>query len=201
MSRILQRQHLKFQTGAALKTATSYSALLGPALQGTTNTMPSLGATAPTTWKSGLSSPTEAKLDALWNAVAKLRELVTGYNLHAHPTNLSATITANASAFTENVTVSTFLRPGYDELQKRSLQLTRGTRLLNQAGNEVLGGTAMDGTENGDPLTADVDDYYPAEDFTGLLGDATAEAYATQLSLTVNNALKALATNQLLQTA
>ena len=200
MSRILQRQDLKFQSGAGLKSAVNFSAILGPALQGTTSTMPALGSAAPTTWQTGLSAPTEAKLDALWAALNTLRSLIVAYNLHNHPTNLSATITANASTFAANVTPATFLRPGYDELQKRTMQLSRGTRLLNPAGNEVIGGAPMLLTEAGSALTDDPNDTYAAEDFTGLLGDTPAEEAMTALSSYVNQALQALADNQLLQT-
>lgn len=199
MSRILQRQDLKFQSGAGLKSAVNFSAILGPALQGTTGTMPALGATPPETWSAGVSAPTEDKLDALWAALNTLRSLIVAYNLHNHPTNLSATITSNASLFVANVTPASFLRPGYDELQKRTMQLTRGTRLLNPAGNEVIGGAPMLLTEAGDPLT-DANTTYTPQDFTGLLENSSLNDAMTALSSFVNQGLQALADNQLLQT-
>lgn len=198
MSRTLQRKNLRFSSQAYLKSATNRTPILYASLRGTTSTMATLSGSVPTTWKTGLSAPTAAKLNALWGAVALLRSLVTVYNLHYHPSNLTPTTTAPTPG---NYQLDVVGRPGYEELQKRTMTLARGVRLTTASDVEILGGTAMADTEDGNALISDASTVYAAQSFTGLLGDTDAESWLTAMSTQVADLLQALADNQLLQTA
>ena len=198
MSNLLERQHRQFTGGAAIKAANT-SAVLGPALQGTTTTMPTLSGTVPTTWKPGLSAPTEAKLDALWQAIGTLCAQIVAAGLHYHPATLSPTTGSFITNY-DDIALLSYLKPANEELMRKDFQLARGVRLKNPAGAEVCGGSTMTGTEGGDPL-AEAADVYEAEDFTGLLGSTAIEDDFTALSLITAQCLEALAGNSLLQTA
>ena len=201
MSTTLERQTRKFQNQACLK-STAYYPVLGPALQGTTSTLPALGSAYPGTWKAALSAPTITKLNNLWTALDILRTQVSELGLHYHPAELASTITTNAdtNAGTDIADFTTYLKPGFDLLERKDIQLAKGVRLKNPAGAEVCGGTPMDNLENGE-VPQEADDVYIAVDFTGLLSDATIEGWLTAMSSLVAQNLAALAANNLLQTS
>ena len=201
MSTTLERQTRKFQNQACLK-STAYYPVLGPALQGTTYTMPALGSAYPTTWKTGLAGATVTKLNNLWTALNTLRTQVTALGLHYHPAELASAITTNAdtNAGSDITDFTSYLKPGFDLLERKDIQLAKGVRLKNPAGAEVCGGAPMTALEGGNaPMAAS--DIYVAVDFTGLLSDATIEGWMTALSQIVAGNIAAIAANNLLQTS
>jgi hypothetical protein len=195
MSNILERRSRQFSKDSALKAADT-TAVLGVALRGTTTTLPALGSSAPAVWKTGMSAPTEAKLDALWNAINTLRNQIELLGLHYHP----ATLTPTEGLFNTNYQTGllALLPKCNEEFVRKDLQLAKGVRLRNTSGAAVCGGSGIALTESGEPLSPVT---YTAEDFSGLLGDAAIEQDFTALSLITWQCLTALAENNLLQTS
>lgn len=196
MSTTLERRSRLFKDRAALKNHAG-KAVLGPALQGTTATMPTLSGSAPATWKTGLTAPQIAALNNLWAAVYTLRVQVTGSNLHYQPSTLTSVEGDFNSVISD---LGSYLPACREDYVRKDIQLTKGIRLKNPLGLEVCGGSLMQITEGGDPPLEDGD--YMAVDFVALFGVSNEITInLTALSVIADEQLRALADNRLLQTA